>query len=822
MNNLNLISREFLTRITKALSQGLYNAARLSWSGINFDFSKQKSRGLVPVPASVKKYAAILLVLLFIAGKSYAQMGAQGAGNIVGTNVDVNTRTSLTANIVAGSSTLTVTNSTLSGGSFASGLTSGDLILVIQMQGASINTSNSALFGTITNYNSVGLYEFRCVSSVPNVTTINVTVPFSNSYTASGKVQVIRIPRYTSFNLASGNSIRPAAWNGSSGGVTVIEVANNATINGTFNASGMGFRGGSFENNTQPATVITTSYFSNSDLDGGNKGESIAGHETDYGTAGYRYGRGAAANGGGGGNSHNAGGGGGANGGSTAAWNGLGNPNIAGLGYAAAWNLESLTFSLNTSSGGGRGGYTYGSTNQNALLSAPGNTSWGGNNRQNVGGYGGRPLNYSTGRIFMGGGGGAGDGNNSAASGGANGGGLIFILCYGSVTGSGTLNANGATAANTSSSHNDAPGGGGGGGTIILSASGSIGSSLILTANGGNGGNQLITNAESEGPGGGGGGGYIAITSGSPTRLVNAGSNGTTSSTSLTEFLPNGATSGGAGTLTTFVQGSIIGVAVAHAGADDVFCQSTNMNGSTGPNTHGTWSVITGMGGVFADLHDPVTMFTGDSFTQYTIVWTVVNNLCQQVKDTVKLTPICQPLPVMMVDFSARLADGRVVLDWATAIEDNLDHFVVQKSYDRVNWLNMQTVYSEGNSHSMKYYQALDLHIGHGIVYYRIKEVFKDQNVGYSKVIDIETTGDRNHYNLYPVPVHNTLNIQGGHEGIKTEVLVFNHVGQPMDISTETTGELIAVDLASFTTGVYFVKLLRNGEVVFSQTIAKE
>jgi hypothetical protein len=125
-----------------------------------------------------------------------------------------------------------VNNSSLSGSVFSGNLYSGDLILIIQMQGATINIANNASYGAVTNYNSAGLYEFRCVSSVPNSTTINFNVPLVNNYSSSGKTQVIRVPRYTSFNLASGNTIRPANWNGRSGGITVIEIGGNGTING--------------------------------------------------------------------------------------------------------------------------------------------------------------------------------------------------------------------------------------------------------------------------------------------------------------------------------------------------------------------------------------------------------------------------------------------------------------------------------------------------------------------------------------------------------------------------------------------------------------
>jgi hypothetical protein len=799
-----------------------WSGIRLRMTGFHAYFKRIGSDFILP-SNSVKAYRAIIILFVALFSlESFSQIGIHGPGNITGSAVDVNTRTYLSLNAASGSNSIRVNNSALNGAGFSGNLASGDLILIIQMQGASINTTNTSAFGTVTNYNSAGLYEFRCVSSVPNATTINVSVPLTNNYSAAGKVQVIRIPRYTTFNLAAGNSITPAAWNGNVGGISVIEVGSNATINGTFNATGTGFRGGAFDNQTQAATVITTSYFSNSDLDGGNKGESIAGSESDYNTQGYRFGRGAIANGGGGGNSHNAGGGGGSNGGVTTSWNGLGNPNNSGTSYSTAWNLEGGTFSANTSSGGGRGGYTYGSNNENAITTAPGNTLWGGNGRQNVGGYGGRPMDYSTARLFFGGGGGAGDGNNNAASGGANGGGMVIVLCYGNMTGSGSFISNGATAANTSSGHNDAPGGGGGGGTVILSATGTISNAYTINANGGNGGNQLITNAESEGPGGGGGGGYIAISSGTPTRVVNGGSNGTTSSSSLTEFLPNGATSGGAGTITTFSPPSVIGSISAHAGPDANFCKSTNMNASLSANATGSWSVIAGTGGTFANVNNPLTLFSGDSVQIYTLVWSVTNNLCQQAKDTVRLFPVCLALPVHLVDFTAKVVDGDVLLDWMTSMEENLRYFVVEKSYDQLDWQELTTIYTSGNSYTLRSYQAVDERAAGNLVFYRIRQVYTDLTVDYSTVVTVEMSAGKAEYTMFPVPVKSKLTVQGRREHENLQIMVYNHVGQVMEISTETVNENTVLDLGHLHKGLYFVKVFRNDKMLYAQAITKD
>jgi len=513
-------------------------------------------------------FGSIFLVIVFsvvliymnigVSKKSHAALGMHGTKTVSTTNVVLNEFTTLSSNASAGATSITVTSSSLNGNSrFGAGntLAAGELVTIIQMQGATMNTSSSSssTWGAVTSYNSAGLLEFDEVAGVPNSTTINLVSPLANSYTAAGKVQVIRVPRYSSFTLNSGASLTTDSWNGSTGGIIAIEVNGTTTINGTIDVSGLGFRGGNVDNGSQSAATAITIFASTDSLDGGEKGEGIGGSKTVYDGLGGRYGRGAAANGGGGGNSHNAGGGGGANPGAIASWNGAGNPDTTtNSGWKTAWDLEGANFHTNVSTGGGRGGYTYSTKAKDPLTVAPGSSFWQGNNRLINGGYGGRPVDNSGNRVFMGGGGGAGDANNSAGTGGGNGGGIVFILSAGTISGTGIINANGANAFSTSTpaSSGDASGGGGGGGSVVLYTNGASISSLTLNAKGGNGGGQNIATNEAEGMGGGGGGGYINTSNASGlTRNVNAGANGITNSAALTTFTPNGATVGSAGVI---------------------------------------------------------------------------------------------------------------------------------------------------------------------------------------------------------------------------------------------------------------------------------
>jgi len=544
----------------------------------------------------------IFYFLLLLSACAHAQPGKDGDVTITDVNTVLNRYTRAAVDIAAGSTTITVTNindlnrnspSYLPGGfvtnnsGFVSNVLSpGDLIIIYQAQGASINNSDTMGYGSVTNYNGAGTYELVYVESVSG-NTITLSCETKMSYNVARYVQIIRVPQYNTITVNAAASIVAIPWGAPSFGgadASAIErrrggfnafFANNVINNGSINANNAGFRGGTIDNLTSAASAaFVSSFFSSLQQDGAEKGESIAGYRTDYDILGGRYGRGAAANGGGGGNGHNAGGGGGANGGNPADWfRGAGVMNDFGdCGSPGAWifdpNFIANSNALTSSSGGGHGGYTYSANNLDACtvgpsypanFIAPGipaanlvNSTWGGDSRDALGGLGGRPvvpLDFKN-QIFFGGGGGAGDGNNNANSDGADGGGIVFVIVSNGITGNGTIQANGENALNSSGGHNDAPGGGGGGGTVLIQSN-SIAATQIINANGGNGGSQLITGSEGEGPGGGGGGGVVSVNAATDSSLktITGGINGRTTSTSLTEFAANGATSGNTGSI---------------------------------------------------------------------------------------------------------------------------------------------------------------------------------------------------------------------------------------------------------------------------------
>ena len=541
--------------------------------------------------------------------KTAALTAFDGGYTVTGVET-VNQWSALAASAAPGATTLRVSDITQLDSPVFGQLGAGDLLMVVQMQGATIDTTDSSVYGFVTSLNGAGLHELVTVASVDRPTnTITIGVGCAgliNPYSVSGAAQVVRVPRFESLVVSNTGTITAIPWDGTRGGVVALHVRTTLSLAGTIDVSGLGFRGGQVDNLSvaSPSTDVTGYRFS-SGTSGAEKGEGIAGYHSAYDGLGGRFGRGAPANAGGGGNALRAGGGGGANATNSNTWYGQGGMDSTVIG-AAAWaldpgkNLQTSTSNLANNSGGGRGGYSFSQVNLNATATGPNNSAWGGNQRRERGGLGGRALLPSAlTQLYLGGGGGAGDGDQSASSPGGAGGGIIYIVAD-TVQSSGALVANGSAGGNTVGTHRDGAGGGGSGGTIVVRANAASGFSI--SANGGSGGRQLLDPGldEATGPGGGGSGGFIALSTGAVTRSAAGGAGGDTSSNGLTEFPSNGATRGASGNASATVA-QIVGTALQDVplcfAPADLSVTLSNSTTTSVPGTGVTYSlVVTNLG----------------------------------------------------------------------------------------------------------------------------------------------------------------------------------------------------------------------------------
>lgn len=663
-------------------------------------------------------------------------------------------------NPVSGALSLTVGSHDTRGN--AAAFASGDLILIIQMQGADINSDNNNAYGNgigggpASGYLNTdlyaGRYEYSSVLSVSG-SIVNLSYPLANNYYtrsfAGGSLQtyqVIRIPRHYNLTITAAGSVTCPPWNGATGGIVALDAANLLSIDGTINVSGSGFRGGGGINLTGATpgnsngagTLTNTDYRWNSpvtttaNLTGGAKGEGIAGTpvyvlnpgattittNSDEGYVNGAMGRAAPANAGGGGtdgspvgasseNQYNSGGGGGAN---------------AGAG------------------GQGGSGWHGGAGDANTFP---------------TGGYGGAAFaERSIQRLVMGGGGGAGtannsDGSNQYMSSGGTGGGIIILRAR-SYNGNGVLNANGADAVGVTGSggNTDAAGGGGAGGSIIAVTRQNVSvglNNVSATATGGKGGN--METYFDHGPGGDGGGGMIISNGAFASTNVTGGANGLTRTGSTTGTINNvfGSTAGG--------NGEVQALSFAPA-------------------------LMTAISGV---------------------------------------SP-CGVLPLTLTSFTASLNGSTVLLNWDVTDAVNFSTFEIEYSRDGSSFFRIgQLALNESQSH----YQFIHSPVTAPLNYYRLKLLDADGSFKYSLTLLVRT---ENLISLvvYPQPARDHIIVNVSAQRTQEITLrLFNAAGSRVKESrrllNKGNNSFTIDNLEAFSPGIYMLQTYIDGALLRSK-----
>ena len=217
-----------------------------------------------------------------------------------------------------------ITGTDVTVGSFSGALTGvscGDVVVVIQMKGATCDASNGPGYGDVTDIGSAGRFEWAVVESAAG-SVVTLRDPLQFTYTPStAPVQMVVAPSLEDAEVTS--VVTAPAWDGQVGGIVALDVRDSLVLSADIDATALGFQGND-DNPTSVAGVnescvlgfvtggcIGTDYaYPTNSSFGVAKGEGIA-----LAPAGQENGRGHLGNAGGGGGIESGGGGGGGHGG---------------------------------------------------------------------------------------------------------------------------------------------------------------------------------------------------------------------------------------------------------------------------------------------------------------------------------------------------------------------------------------------------------------------------------------------------------------------------------------------------------------------------
>lgn len=118
------------------------------------------------------------------------------------------------------------------------------------------------------------------------------------------------------------------------------------------------------------------------------------------------------------------------------------------------------------------------------------------------------------------------------------------------------------------------------------------------------------------------------------------------------------------------------------------------------------------------------------------------------------------PLPVTLFFFQAERKGDDVVLDWATASEQNTAYFEVERSTDGEDFVMIGRVAAVGNSQENQEYHFTDPHPQQGNHLYRLKMVDQDASFAWSHVVLVKIEGDEMKIIAFPNPVKDFVNLK--------------------------------------------------------------
>jgi hypothetical protein len=116
-------------------------------------------------------------------------------------------------------------------------------------------------------------------------------------------------------------------------------------------------------------------------------------------------------------------------------------------------------------------------------------------------------------------------------------------------------------------------------------------------------------------------------------------------------------------------------------------------------------------------------------------------------------------LPLSFTRFTAQAQGNSARLNWATASEENTDHFNVQYSKDGSSWQSVGEVKAAGNSATASNYQFIHANPAPGNNFYRLLAVGISGAINYSDVREVQFADGGLGLSFYPNPVKDRVTI---------------------------------------------------------------
>lgn len=163
------------------------------------------------------------------------------------------------------------------------------------------------------------------------------------------------------------------------------------------------------------------------------------------------------------------------------------------------------------------------------------------------------------------------------------------------------------------------------------------------------------------------------------------------------------------------------------------------------------------------------------------------------------------PLPVTLINFTARREQQTSILTWATTSETNSNRFEIQRSKTGKDWNVLGSVKAQGESHFTRQYSFIDARPLGGNNLYRLKMIDNDETFAYSTIRSLDA-GYTETASIFPNPVNDQFQIQGTEPNATRRIKIYNTAGVMV---FESAKRLVSnIDIKHLPAGMYVLQVI--------------
>ncbi|MFM2359382.1 MAG: hypothetical protein RLY16_1375 [Bacteroidota bacterium] len=169
-------------------------------------------------------------------------------------------------------------------------------------------------------------------------------------------------------------------------------------------------------------------------------------------------------------------------------------------------------------------------------------------------------------------------------------------------------------------------------------------------------------------------------------------------------------------------------------------------------------------------------------------------------------------LPLELLDFTGTIKGNKATLTWKTQNEINTSHIIIERSDDGVQFNQVGQVTQHLSQGSILSYSFTDESIiNNKTYYYRLKQVDRDGEYTYSKVIALKSSCNIEEVRIYPNPSSNFIQINI--PLVIKKATIVNHSGQTFKYRKIDNNK---IDVSMFPNGLYFLNIQDNNYKTYS------